>query len=193
MSPINIILASGSPYRNQQLQSLGVPFIAISPEVDEAPLNDESPRALVARLSLAKARKIHAENNNSCVIGSDQVCSYAGKVYGKPGNANQASKQLHMFSNNSIEFLTALTVINPSGAVMSHTDRTVVQFRALTDVDISRYIETERPFDCAGSFKVESLGLSLFQSVESTDPSALMGLPLIKLCEFLRQAGHQIP
>ena len=127
------------------------------------------------------------------MIGSDQVCTSNGKVYGKPGSAANAIKQLQFFSNKRVEFYTALCVLSPRGERLTHTDLTTVDFRQLTLQEIERYVQKEQPLNCAGSFKVESLGLSLFDSVNSKDPSALMGLPLIALCDFLRQVGYQLP
>ena len=189
----SIILASGSIYRKQQLLSLGIQFTVQSPGVDETADIDETPEQLAQRLAIAKASKVKAHNPATCVIGSDQVCAFGQQVYGKPGTAEQAIKQLETFSNNCVEFFTALCVLNDTGQPLVHVDVTQVKFRALSTQEIKRYIEIEQPLDCAGSFKVESLGLSLFESVSSEDPSALMGLPLIKLCEYLRFSGYQIP
>ena len=188
-----IILASGSVYRQQQLQTLGLKFDVMPAAVDETALANEKPAQLSRRLAEAKAMKIKSQNPTACVIGSDQVCAFGQQVFGKPGTAEQATQQLQIFSNNCIEFFTALCVLNASGQPLVHVDITRVKFRELTNLEIKRYIEIEQPFDCAGSFKVESLGLSLFESVRSDDPSALMGLPLIKLCEFLRACGHPMP
>ena len=188
-----VTLASSSVYRKQQLDALKIAFDVISPDIDEQVRPNETPAELVSRLAVSKAQKVKCQVPVRCVIGADQVCTYAGKIYGKPGNRENAIKQLQFFSNKRVQFLTAVCVIDPKGFVQSHIDTTVVQFRSLTLTEITRYIEKEQPFYCAGSFKVESLGLSLFETVESKDPSALMGLPLIALCGFLRQLGFQVP
>ncbi len=188
-----LILASSSSYRKQQLMSLGVEFIVSRPDVDESALNDEMPELLTHRLARAKASKIKIENPDACVIGSDQVCAFDGRIYGKPGCDVNATKQLQIFSGNRIEFFTALCVISESGDIHEYVDTTVVHFRVLSDDEIVRYVQQDQPLNCAGGFKVESLGLSLFESIVSNDPSALVGLPLIKLCAFLRSCGYQIP
>jgi len=188
-----LVLASGSQYRKQQLDALGLHFHVAPAGIDESQLENETASELVHRLAKEKATKVQSLFPDACVIGSDQVCTYAGEIYGKPGSIELAVKQLHKYSSNSVIFYTALTVLTPEGSCLRHTDQTVVKFRCLTDHEIRRYIEKEMPLNCAGSFKVESLGLSLFESVQSTDPSALMGLPLIKLCEYLRVIGFQIP
>ena len=188
-----IILASSSVYRKQQLDALGLVYTAVIPDVDERVKPNETADELVLRLAISKAKKIKAQSKVACMIGADQVCVFAGDIYGKPGNRENAINQLQKFSDNSVEFLTAVSVIDSAGEVHTHVDQTVVQFRVLTPQEINRYIDKEKPFDCAGSFKVEALGLSLFESVVSNDPSALMGLPLIKLSEYLRMSGYQIP
>ncbi len=189
----SLILASSSVYRKQQLMSLGVEFTASRPDVDESALNDEVPEQLARRLARAKVTKIINENPTACVIGSDQVCTFDGEIYGKPGSEINAIKQLQRFSGSRIEFFTALCVTSESGDIHEHVDTTVVHFRVLSEDEIVRYVQQDLPLDCAGGFKVESLGLSLFESVVSNDPSALMGLPLIKLCAFLRLCGYQLP
>ena len=188
-----LILASGSGYRKQQLNSLAIDFSVVVPDVDESPKDNESASVLAQRLALSKAIKVQSNHPGGCVIGSDQVCTSNGKVYGKPGSAANAIKQLQFFSNKRVEFYTALCVLSPRGERLTHTDLTTVDFRQLTLQEIERYVQKEQPLNCAGSFKVESLGLSLFDSVNSKDPSALMGLPLIALCDFLRQVGYQLP
>ncbi len=193
MSEPQLILASSSSYRRAQLSSLKLDFIAISPDLDESPQPNETVHDLVKRLAVSKAQIIKRQAPDACVIGADQLCTMDGEVFGKPHVRDQAIKQLLTFADQQVEFLTALAVITVTGEVLSYTDITRVQFRPLTRAEVCRYVDLEQPFDCAGSFKVESLGSSLFQAVHSTDPSALMGLPLIKLCEFLRHAGYQIP
>ncbi len=194
MKPVpKLILASSSHYRKQQLKSLGLEFSTQSPDVNEARLNNEEPLDLVTRLAHEKALKVQSTHPNSCVIAGDQICTFEGHIYGKPGTFDRAVQQLQTFSNNCVEFFTALSVLSPGGGDQSYVDTTVVTFRVLSNEEIRRYVEIEQPLDCAGAFKVESLGLSLFKSVKSEDPSALIGMPLIKLGELLRKVGYQIP
>lgn len=188
-----IILASSSPYRKAQLQQLGVQFTTQSPDIDESKLEGESPRKLTLRLAKQKAQKILKQHPEATIIGSDQVCSLAGEIFGKPLTASKALAQLQLFSGQCVEFFTALYVTSQSSNQLRHIDVTQVYFRNLNTAEIKRYISRDQPLDCAGGFKVESLGLSLFSAVKSSDPSALMGLPLIKLAEFLRTSGHQVP
>lgn len=190
---IPLILASGSKYRKQQLETLGLTFLTYSPQIDETAHEMEMAADLTERLATEKAFKIKQQHPVSCVIGSDQVCVFNNQIFGKPGNKKQAIKQLQTFSNQIVQFYTALCVIGAEGQQFKYVDLTTVYFRQLTVEEIGRYIEKEQPLNCAGSFKVESLGLSLFKSVESSDPSALIGLPLIKLCEFLRYTGIELP
>lgn len=191
LSPI--VLASSSVYRSRQLKSLGLVFTTSDPDINESVKQGESPMLLSQRLAHEKASTIKSLDHKACVIGADQVCVFNQTIYGKPGSASQAKKQLQNFSDSCVEFFTALCVLSASGQCYQHLDRTLVRFRALSVAEIERYIAKEQPLNCAGSFKVESLGLSLFESVESKDPSALVGLPLIKLSEFLRLSGYQIP
>ncbi len=188
-----LILASSSRYRAESLRRFNVPFVAINPDIDETQQAGESPQQLVVRLAEEKARAVSQNHPQTTVIGSDQVCSFAGKTCGKPHTKDNAVKQLQLFSDNCIDFFTGLCVITADGAVMTHVDHTVVEFRRLQTEEINRYVDTEQPLDCAGSFKTESLGLSLFKSIHSSDPSALIGLPLIKLGSYLRMAGYAIP
>jgi len=190
---MTLILASGSQYRQLQLRHLGIDFKCMSSDVDENPLLDESAKELAERLAKDKALKVQSKHPDACVIGADQVCTFGAQIFGKPRNHANAVKQLQLFSDNCVEFLTALCVLTPDGDIYHHIDSTWIEFRSLALNEINRYIIKEQPLDCAGAFKVESLGLSLFKSVESKDPSALMGLPLIKLSEFLRLSGYQIP
>lgn len=188
-----LILASSSKYRNQLLQRLQIPFNSQSPAIDETPLLGESPQDLVMRLSVEKAQAVAAGYPEAIVIGSDQVAVLGHHILGKPLTVAKAREQLQSFSDKRVEFFTGLCVLVPNGPVLSHVDQTVVRFRSLQPEEIQRYVDMEQPLDCAGGFKVESLGLSLFKAVESKDPSALMGLPLIALSGFLRQAGLKVP
>nr|WP_255590597.1 nucleoside triphosphate pyrophosphatase [Marinicella sp. NBU2979] len=186
-------MASSSRYRAKLLQRLQLPFACHAPNIDETPLQGESPAALAMRLSVKKAQAVAATQPEAIVIGSDQVCAFEGQVLGKPGSAEAAFLQLQAFANKRTEFFTGLCVLAPGGQQWQHVDQTTVHFRALSAAEIERYIELEQPLDCAGGFKVESLGIGLFEAVESKDPTALVGLPLIQLSAFMRHAGLAVP
>lgn len=190
--PARLVLASTSPYRRELLARLGHPFSTVRPEVDETPHAGESPEALALRLAVAKARAVAALHPGARVIGSDQVADCDGRPLGKPGNREAAVAQLGAMSGRAVAFRTAVAVASGDG-VDTALDTTLVRFRTLTPGEIDRYIATEQPFDCAGSFKSEGLGISLFEAIESTDPTALVGLPLIATCALLRRAGFLLP
>jgi septum formation protein len=192
-----LILASTSVYRRTLLERLGVPFSTQSPGIDETPQAGESPEGLVARLARAKAAAIASQHRDACVIGSDQtaVLSHAGsavRMVGKPGTVEACIRQLHEASGRTLSFLTAVAVLS-EGTVHAFIDTTRVRFRTLDQATIERYVESESPLDCAGGFKSEGLGISLCEHIESADPSALIGLPLIRLAAVLRQIGYRIP
>jgi 7-methyl-GTP pyrophosphatase len=192
-----LILASTSLYRRTLLERLGVPFSTQSPGIDETPQASESPEALVARLARAKAAAIAGRHRDACVIGSDQtaVLSDAGsgvRLVGKPGTVAACMRQLQEASGRTLSFLTAVAVLR-EGAAHEFIDTTRVRFRTLDQATIERYVESESPLDCAGGFKSEGLGISLCEHIDSQDPSALIGLPLIRLAAVLRQIGYQIP
>ena len=187
-----LVLASTSPYRRELLERLRLPFDVARPEVDETPRTGEHPAALARRLAAAKAAAI-AGGTDAWVIGSDQVACLDGLALGKPGSVDGAHDQLRRMSGRPIEFLTAVCVAHRSGHAYQATDITTVRFRALDDPTIARYVEAERPLDCAGSFKSEGLGIALFDAIETTDPTALVGLPLIATARLLRQAGFTLP
>jgi septum formation protein len=189
-----LILASTSRYRRALLQRLGVPFECAAPDVDEARHPGETPLDLAVRLARLKAEAVAARHPGAVVIGSDQVAVRGDEVLGKPGTAERCHRQLRDSSGREVAFLTAVHVIDgTTGRTDSHVDRTTVQFRHLTDDEIARYIERDQPLDCAGGFKAESLGIALFERIDSTDPTGLTGLPLAWLCGALRRAGMQIP
>lgn len=172
------------------MRRLGVAFTQEAPQVDESARPGEKADELAPRLSLDKARAIAARHHDALVVGSDQVAMLDGLLVGKPGTAEAACEQLARASGRSVEFITAVSLVDArSGAHRSAVDRTTVRFRVLGTAEIARYVERERPLDCAGSFKSEALGIALFESVETKDPTALVGLPLIMLCELLRGAG----
>jgi septum formation protein len=194
-----LILASTSVYRRALLERLQIPFDAQSPGVDETPLAGEAPSALVARLARAKASAVAARHPEAWVIGSDQAAvltDAAGSLHvvGKPGTREHCIRQLQDASGRTLRFLTAVAIIN-DGARGNHEfiDTTRVRFRTLDKSTIERYVERESPLDCAGGFKSEGLGISLCESIESDDPSALIGLPLIRLAALLRQVGYETP
>ncbi|MBX6419628.1 MAG: septum formation protein Maf [Nevskia sp.] len=186
------ILASGSPYRAALLARLRLPFeVAVAP-VDERPRPDEEPAALARRLAVAKARAVAAARPQRWVLGSDQVCACAGRVLGKPGTRAAARAQLAWLSGRRAEFFTAVALLR--GEVCHEAlDLTTVQFRALDESEIERYLDAEPALDCAGSFKSEGLGIALCAAIETRDPSALIGLPLIATAELLRRAGYRLP
>lgn len=190
----DIILASSSPYRQQLLSRLNLPFRCQSPAIDESPLLDEAPEALAIRLSLQKAQAVYQNNPEALIIASDQVAVCHGRIIGKPGSRERAIEQLQQASAQPVTFLTGLCLmgkglVTPRLATIPYT----VHFRPLSLQEITRYIEADQPLDCAGSFKWERLGISLFARMEGDDPTALEGLPLITLCQWLREQGQNIP
>jgi len=192
--PEKLILASSSKYRKQLLQRLGISFDCESPEIDETALAGESPFALVARLAGQKASKVNRQHPKAVVIGSDQVAVFNGQIVGKPGTHLAAMEQLSGFSGQVVEFLTAISVqCLQNGFREDHIDCTRVCFRTLQQEEIERYLLMEKPYDCAGAFKAESLGIVLFERITSEDPTALIGLPLIRTAAMLRQAGWRLP
>jgi len=189
-----LILASGSKYRSQLMQRLGLPFECHPPNINESTLESESPLQQVERLAAAKAAAVSRDNPAAVVIGSDQLAVFDGKAVGKPGDHPRAVRQLRSFSGQTIEFLTSVTVLSTAtGFSETHVDHTLVVFRNLDDTEIERYLLQEQPYDCAGAFKAESLGISLFRRIESDDPTGLIGLPLIRTAEMLRKAGFPLP
>jgi len=188
-----LILASSSPYRRRLLQRLGIAFECVSPGIDETPLADESPQDLACRLALAKARAVALAHPQQLVIGSDQVASLQGDIMGKPGTAAGAVEQLKASSGKEIRFDTAVALVRqdpPLEAV--HLEPFRVQFRALSDREITAYVAHDKPYDCAGSFKWEGLGIVLFDALRGDDPTSLEGLPLIALSRMLSQAEVKI-
>ena len=189
-----LVLASSSVHRRQLLERLGLPFECAPPGVDEAPLAGESPAALATRLAPAKALAVARERNDAIVIGSDQVALRGEQVLGKPGDAERCRAQLAASSGCELTFLTAVCVVAAGGAqTFEHIDRTIVQMRVLDHAEIARYVAQDRPWDCAGGFKAESLGVALVSRIETVDPTALTGLPLIWLAGVLRDCGLSVP
>lgn len=194
MTSPRLVLASTSPYRRELLARLRLPFGVDGPDVDETPRADGTPFALATRLASAKAHEVAArQDGDAWALGSDQVAELDGRAIGKPGGRDAAIAQLQAMSGRVVHFHTALCLAHADGRAFAAHDLTVVRMRALADDAIERYVEAERPYDCAGSFKSEGLGISLFEAVENHDPSALVGLPLIATCRLLRQAGFALP
>jgi septum formation protein len=189
MAP-RLVLASTSRHRALLLERLGLPFSVEAPGVDEAPQPREKPAVRALRLAREKARAVAARHAGAWVIGSDQVAVAGRRVLDKPGNAESCRAQLAASSGRQVHFHTAVVLRPPAtGAAREHVDRTTVRFRPLSEREILRYVELEQPFDCAGGFRAEGLGVALFEAVETRDPTALVGLPLIWLAAALREAG----
>lgn len=189
-----LVLGSTSRYRRELLQRLGLPFTVAAPDVDEAPLPGETPRALALRLALAKAHAVAAQHPDAVVIGSDQVADLHGQPLGKPGTHERASAQLQRMSGETVIFQTAVAVVcAATGFEQVDLAPVEVRFRTLTGDEIERYLHAEQPYDCAGSAKSEGLGISLLDAILSDDPTALVGLPLIRTCRMLRAAGLTLP
>jgi MAF protein len=187
---VQLVLASSSRYRRALLEQLRLPFVCASPDIDEAPLTGETVPALVTRLALAKARALASQFPDALIIGSDQACALDGRILGKPGNAANARAQLQACSGRRVTFYTGLALYDTHRDACQQTvDAYTVQFRDLSAAEIARYVELEQPFDCAGSFKVEGLGITLFSALEGKDFNSLIGLPLLSLCALLRAAG----
>jgi septum formation protein len=191
MNPLPpLILASTSRYRRELLQRLQMPFDVRAPHVDETPLAGEAPPALALRLALAKARAVSAQHRAAVVIGSDQVADLDGEPIGKPHTRARAREQLAAMSGRRVVFQTAVAVVRADrGFERALLAPVTVRFRVLDAASIERYLQLDQPYDCAGSAKSESLGVALLESIESDDPTALVGLPLIRTCELLRAAG----
>ncbi|MEJ6005806.1 Maf family nucleotide pyrophosphatase [Paucibacter sp. AS339] len=189
-SPRPLILGSTSRYRRELLERLRLPFEVCAPNVDETPLAQEAPAEVARRLALAKAQAIAKQHPQAIVIGSDQVADLNGTSLGKPGNHERAVLQLQAMSGQTVVFHTALAVVcAESGFVAEDTAVIRTRFRTLSAAEIESYLLAEQPYDCAGSAKSEGLGISLLEAIESDDPTALIGLPLIRTCEMLRRAG----
>ena len=184
-----LILASSSKYRRALLARLGLPFEVAVPDIDESASPGEAPDQLVTRLAEAKARAVVNAEPDAIVIGSDQVAVSDGAMLGKPGQRERAIAQLQDLSGRRVQFLTSVCVIGPKVEPRVEVEVSTVSFRRLTLSEITTYVDRERPFDCAGSFKSEGLGIALFESLGGDDPNALVGLPLLRLCRMLRAVG----
>ena len=189
-----IIMASSSPYRKALMQRLQISFITINPGISESPLPSESASQIVSRLAREKAEKVAENEKNALIIGTDQVAILEDRILGKPGSRSNAKKQLTSMRDQEVSFLTGLCVLNTrSGNSLTDVVSTKVSFRDYSDNEIERYLDKESPFDCAGSFKSEQLGITLVKAISGSDPTSLIGLPLIRLAEMLRSEGCYIP
>ncbi len=193
-SPIRpLILGSTSPYRRELMQRLRLPFDVVAPEVDETPMSGETPHDLASRLALAKAQAVARQHPSAVVIGSDQVADLNGEPLGKPGNHARAVAQLRRMRGQTVIFQTAVAVVcAEAGFAQSALAPVRVVFRALSEDEIEAYLQAEQPYDCAGSAKSEGLGIALLDAIDSDDPTALVGLPLIRTCQLLRAAGVKL-
>lgn len=191
---LRLVLGSTSQYRRTLLERLGIPFTVAAPDVDEVALPAELPIDLVNRLARAKAESVTQRQSKALVIGSDQLAVCGREVLGKPGSGERAIAQLQQLSGQRVTFYTAVHVINSeTGSNEGHMDATTVHFRPLSDQEIRDYVARDKPYHCAGGFKIEALGVTLFTRVETQDPTALIGLPLIWLSGALRRAGFKAP
>jgi len=190
---MKLVLASSSPFRKALLDKLHLQFETDSPNIDETPLNSESIESMVMRLSEGKAKALSSKYPDALIIGSDQSAALKGKVLHKPGSYEVAFEQLKAASGQTITFYTGLCLFNSkSGHSETICEPFIVKFRELTDVEIENYLKREEPYNCAGSFKSEALGISLFESMRGDDPNTLIGLPLIQLCRMLKENGMPV-
>jgi septum formation protein len=191
---MRLVLASSSPYRRELLARLALPFEYAVPAVDETPLPGERPRALALRLAPAKAWAVRSSHPDALIIGSDQAADLDGEAIGKPETHARAVEQLRRVSGRRVDFHTALTLLDAdSGREQTDVVTVGVRFRPLSDAQIERYLLSEKPYDCAGSAKIEGLGITLVAAVDSDDPTALIGLPLIRLTTMLAAVGVVVP
>ena len=193
ITPQKLILGSTSPYRRELLERLRIPFTVAAPDVDETPHPHETPQQLACRLAMSKARAVAAKFPDSIVIGSDQVADLDGEALGKPGDYPRALAQLQKMRGKVVIFQTAVAVVcQQSGFAQMDLAQVKVTFRDLSDAQIDAYLKAEMPYDCAGSAKSEGLGIALLTSIDNDDPTALIGLPLIRTCKMLEAAGLQL-
>ena len=190
---IKLVLGSTSPYRKELLEKLNIPFDCDKPAIDETPLDGELPKALVERLAIEKAKAVARHHPNALIIGSDQIALYKEEILGKPHTIENAIKQLQSFSGQKVTFLTSLCLYNSeTNQFKVIVEPFNVHFKQLSKAQIAYYVETEKPLNCAGSFKSEGLGISLFEKLQGDDPNTLIGLPLIKLTELLSEFGIDV-
>jgi septum formation protein len=188
-----LILGSTSPYRRELLARLRIPFEVAAPDVDETAQASETPKQLACRLAMAKARAVATQFPACVVIGSDQVAELDGQALGKPGNHARATAQLHQMRGKTVIFQTAVAVVClETGFAQMDLAQVKVKFRELSDAEIEAYLQAETPYDCAGSAKSEGLGIALLESIDNDDPTALVGLPLIRTCRMIQAAGVKV-
>jgi MAF protein len=194
MPALPLLLASSSPARRKLLLRLGLPFQIGSPDIDETPLPGETIFQMVQRLSEAKARALAPRHTKALIIGSDQALLFDDQILGKPGNHSKARDQLNRLSGQEVTFYTGLCLLNSAtGHCQLAVEAFKVAFRELSPATIERYLQADEPYQCAGSFKAEGLGIALFKSFEGRDPNSLVGLPLMALVDFLLNEGIQVP
>ena len=187
---MDIVLASSSPYRRELLSRLGIPFDTLAPGVDESPMDGEAPRTMVARLARLKARSVASLRPRALIVGSDQVAVLDNRIMGKPGSHDANVRQLRLAGGRRVRFLTGIALLNAaSGEMQCEVVEYGVHFRSLDETQAEAYVRAEKPYECAGGFRAEGLGVALFQRMEGEDPSALIGLPLIALVSMLRREG----
>lgn len=190
---MQLVLASTSPFRKQLLERLGLPFVTAAPDVDESPQENESPAHLVARLAEAKARAVAKQFPSALIIGSDQTATINGTLLNKPGTHENAVQQLRLCAGHTVTFHTGLCLLKAArGTVQVEVIPFRVHFRQLDETQIENYLRREQPYHCAGSFKSEGLGIALFERLEGDDPTALVGLPLIRLARMLENEGQRV-
>ena len=193
-APARLVLASTSRYRRELLSRLNIPFEVTAPAVDEAPLAGEAPQALALRLACLKAQSVRHAWPDALIVGSDQVAVVDETILGKPGNFDRAAAQLKLMRGKPVHFHTALCVLNArTSREQTALVPVTVHMRDYTDSQIERYLRAEEPYDCAGSARIEGLGIALVARLEGDDPNALIGLPLIALCDMLRNEGWELP
>jgi septum formation protein len=193
MSQKQLVLASTSPYRRELLGRLGLPFVVANPETDETALPGETPTTTALRLSEAKARAVAREYPQALIIGSDQVAEMDGRIFGKPGTHDKAVEQLRTLSGKTVNFFTGLCLLDAAtGEAEVRGVPTLVGFRELSETEIENYLRREPAYNCAGSAKSEGLGIALLSRIHGDDPNALVGLPLIALCDLLRRHGMNV-
>ena len=192
---MQIVLASSSVYRKAQLQTLGLPFTCVKPDIDESRINNENAHDMALRLAEEKARAVSIKFTDTqfpdaLIIGSDQTVAFGEKILGKPGSLDAAIQQLQLLQSQTVIFYSAVAMLDTqNNSVQKQVIETTVRYRNLSDAQIAAYLERDKPFDCAGSFKSEALGIAILESVRSDDPTALVGLPLIALTTMLSKAG----
>jgi len=187
---IQLVLASSSAYRKAQLQTLGLPFTCVKPDIDESRINNENAHAMALRLAEEKARAVAKKIPGSLIIGSDQTVAFGEQILGKPGSLDAAIKQLQLLRGQTVILYSAVALLDTrDNSVQKQIIETTVRYRNLSDAQIVAYLERDKPFDCAGSCKSEALGIAILESVRSDDPTALVGLPLIALTTMLSKAG----